>query len=1786
MLDAGMKLSFNSGFYVRLWAVISLVFMGAVVRAQTPATLMDLGATAPKPGPYDISQLSTSGQASGPDGLNYYTDNQVTQGKGEPGQTFTVLGYSPGYVLNSIAIKTGGGTTSGTGTPQGYLLHIYSVSNSMATLLATYAANNFTFSDGDWLQWSGFSLSLSSNAVYAYSFGKASTAIAGWDAIGNASGNPYSGGQIGLMPVAGGTITFGSSHNYDGVFDIGLTSTGSPTVAVLTNNPATGITVTSAMLNGTVFATGSSFPQVTIYYGTSDGGTNPAAWTTNVSLGLQTGPFAVSVSNLMSGIAYYFAASASNSAGTAWATPSQSFTTPVPIPAVVTNLSASNVQGASAILNGQVISIGNQIPTVTLYYGPADGGTNAAAWANNIYLGQQGGNFAVTVTGLSTNTAYYYAVAAKNAAGIVWAQPSSTFTTLPTASLVSVTTYHNDNARDGANTNETLLTTGTVNTNNFGRLITYSVDGFVFAQPLYVANVAIPGLGTHNVVFVATENDSIYAFDADNNTVVNGGLLWHTNLGIAPLSNNHEFGNYPYIDLTPEVGITGTPVIDPVSGTLYVDVLTREVTTKTNYYHRIHALSITNGMEQPYSPVVVTASVPGTGLGGNGTVVTFNAQSQNQRPALTLAGGTLYVAYGSFADADPYHGWVIGFNASNLQQLTNSVFNTTPNSSKGALWMGGDGLCVDAKTNLYFEVANGSFDANTIGGDYGDSFVKLSTSNQLAVADYFTPSNQAAMASSDYDLGSGGPMLLPDSVGSTAHPHLMVGGGKLGIIYLVDRDNMGAYSISADNDVQEFGAGAGSFYCTPGFFNNQLYYQGIRGVMNAYTITNGYIVPTASSSSTTIFYGFGTTPSISANGTNSGIVWVIQTDGSTPSDTGAAVLHAYNATNLAVELYNSSQNIARDNPGGGVKYTVPTVANGKVYVGAQYALSVYGVTTFVATPAISPNGGSYANSVTVTLSDATPGTAIYYTLDGTPPTTNSLLYTGPFSLTNNILVQAIATASGAVNSGVASASFVNTASAGNGVGLLGQYWTNTASGDFTNVLFNVPATLTRTDAVVNFNWSTNGPDPTIGQTNFAAQWTGSVQSQYNETYTFTVVADDGVRLWINGQLLVDNWTAQSSAVTNSGNITLNAQQLYNIQLDYFQGSSNAVAQLLWSSPSTAQAIIPQTQLYPYTNPPPVVVMASPTDGSAYTAVASVTIGANADAAYNPVGTVSFYANGSLLGTLSNSPYAPLYEMTASGLGAGSYTLTAVATDGSGLSSTSAPVNITVNAGSGVSYGLTNTVPVSAFLNMPTTFNGTLPALLSGTGAFSDTPNRIPAGGLIPYAPNTPLWSDGAVKSRYMALPNHGGTLTPDQQISFLPTNSWTFPAGTVFVKNFDLVVDQTNTNTPLRRLETRLLVRDINGAVYGVTYKWRPDNSDADLLSGSLTENILITNATGVSMQMWYYPSPADCLTCHTPAANYVLGVNTRQLNGSLTYPATGVTDNQLRTLNRLGLFNPAFDESAITNFESLSALTNLTASLEERARSYLDANCAQCHRPGGAGITFDARYDTPLSQQNITNFPAAFSLGVDNACIVKADDVWRSVLLSRINTNAPTIKMPPLARSVIDTNAVQVFNDWINSLPGTPALAPPTITPNGGNYFASVGVTLTPSDTNATIYYTLDGSLPTTNSLQYSGAFNLTGNTTVTANAFETNFYNSIAVIAQFLVQPLNFTSEVFLPGQQFQLGFAGVSNDTYVLEASTNLINWTPISTNTASTNFFNLCDPNATNFQNRFYRVLLQQ
>ena len=604
---------------------------------------------------------------------------------------------------------------------------------------------------------------------------------------------------------------------------------------------------------------------------------------------------------------------------------------------------------------------------------------------------------------------------------------------------VNVLTYHNDFARTGQNTNETILTPANVNTNTFGKLFAYPVDGQIYAQPLYVSGLNIPGQGIHNVIFVATMHDSVYAFDADSNSGSNGGVLWQVSLGTSAVMPNNDFGNRygPYHDIRPEVGIIGTPVIDLASGTIYLSAFTHE---GSSYIQRVHALSITTGAERPFSPVVVAATINGTGVGSSGGKLSFDPMNNGlQRPALTLAGGILYVTYSGFADTNPYHGWILGFNAATLQQLTNYIFNTTPNSTvaawganagEGGLWMGGNGPLVDAATNLFFEIGNGPFNADTNGTEYGDSFVKLSTTNGLAVADFFTPHDQSTLAANDTDLGSGGPVLLPDEVGSVVHPHLILGSGKSGTIYLVDRDNMGHYNSTNDNQIVQSVPGAiGASFATAAYFNKTIYYQGNGDRLKAFAITNGALSTTPIHRSGSSIAFPGATPSVSANGTNNAIVWVLDNGAvSSGTPTGPTVLHAYSAYNLTNQLYNSSQAGIRDTASFAVKTSVPTVANGKVYVGGASALTVYGTGTFLATPTIAPAGGYFTNSVNVTLADATPGTTLYFTLDNSTPTPSSTVYIAPFVLTNTAAVKVLAIKANATPSAVASATFINSAS--------------------------------------------------------------------------------------------------------------------------------------------------------------------------------------------------------------------------------------------------------------------------------------------------------------------------------------------------------------------------------------------------------------------------------------------------------------------------------------------------------------------------------------------------------------------------------------------------------------------------------------------------------------------------------------------------------------------------------------------------------------------------------------
>ncbi|HVW68413.1 MAG TPA: chitobiase/beta-hexosaminidase C-terminal domain-containing protein [Steroidobacteraceae bacterium] len=419
------------------------------------------------------------------------------------------------------------------------------------------------------------------------------------------------------------------------------------------------------------------------------------------------------------------------------------------------------------------------------------------------------------------------------------------------------------------------------------------------------------------------------------------------------------------------------------------------------------------------------------------------------------------------------------------------------------------------------------------------------------------------------------------------------------------------------------------------------------------------------------------------------------------------------------------------------------------------------------------------------------------------------------------------------------------------------------------------------------------------------------------------------------------------------------------------------------------------------------------------------------------------------------------------------------------------------------YGLKSRTVPKPYLGMPDTATGRMPALLSQTGVFKDTAHLIPSDGLIPYELQVAFWSDGANKLRWISIPKG--------KIGFSPTGEWTFPAGTVLVKTFELPVDDTNPAVQ-RRLETRLLVRDSKGGVYGVLYKWKPDDSDAELLSSSLTEDIPIKTASGgTRTQTWYYPSRKNCLECHNAHTSGVLGVKTRQMNHEFTYPS-GVTDNELRTWNHLGLFEPSFKDADIAGFAQLAAETDTSRSLEDRARSYLDANCSQCHRPGGTVANFDARYDTPLDKQGLVNGPVLIDERIDHSRVIAPNDIWRSIAYMRVNTNGE-IRMPPLARETIDEKGVALLRQWINSLPGRPVVAPPGISPAGGNFKSPVEVTLNVAEPGADIRYTLDGSTPTASDQHYDKPINITGPTVVRARAFKDGYTRSIASQAVFIV-------------------------------------------------------------------------
>jgi len=508
----------------------------------------------------------------------------------------------------------------------------------------------------------------------------------------------------------------------------------------------------------------------------------------------------------------------------------------------------------------------------------------------------------------------------------------------PTPASIDVTTYHYDTMRTGQNTHETVLTTANVNPAKFGKLGAFIVDGKVDAQPLYLSNVSIPGQGIRNVLYVATEHGSVFAFDADSISGNTTTPLWmiSTQLPGELPSDDRGCGNF-----SPEIGITSTPVTDRGRGAIYVVAASKDASG--NYFYRIHALDLTTGKELFGGPTTITATYPGNGAGSSGGNVVFDPGEYSDRPGLLEINGTIYTTWGSHCDMGAYTSWVMAYSADTVKQT--AVLNLVPNGSDGGIWMSGTAPAADAAGNIYIVNGNGTFDTTLSAsgfpaqGDCGNCFAKVS-SGLLKLLDYFTPSNTVALSNADADLGSGGPLLLPDLVDASGTTrHLIVASGKNNPnIYVLDRDNMGKFNPNADN-IYQLLAGAlssGGEFGKPSYFNNTVYYGAVGDSLKAFPITSGRLATTPSSQSSNQFPYPGTTPTISANGAANGIVWVVE-NGST------AVLHAYDATNLASELYNSNQAANSRDQFAGNKFITPIVANGRVYIGTPNSVAVFGV---------------------------------------------------------------------------------------------------------------------------------------------------------------------------------------------------------------------------------------------------------------------------------------------------------------------------------------------------------------------------------------------------------------------------------------------------------------------------------------------------------------------------------------------------------------------------------------------------------------------------------------------------------------------------------------------------------------------------------------------------------------------------------------------------------------------------------------------------------------------------
>ena len=1315
---------------------------------------------------------------------------------------------------------------------------------------------------------------------------------------------------------------------------------------------------------------------------------------------------------------------------------------------------------------------------------------------------------------------------------------------------VNVTTYHNDIGRTGQNLSETTLNLSNVNANLFGKLFSQPVDGLVYAQPLYLSGVTIGG-ATHNVVYVATEHDSVYAFDADSNGGIDASPLWKASM----LSTAHGAAsgattvssNIVSTDITPEVGITGTPVIDPATGTLYVVSKTMESGTAVQ---RLHALDVTSGAEKFGGPVVITATVAGTGNGSVSGSLTFDSLWENQRPGLLLLNGVVYVGFAAHGDNGPWHGWIIGYNASTLARA--GAYCASPNGTGAGFWMSGDGLAADQLDpvnkpfgRMFVATGNGDYNATTPytnSMDYGDSHLALDLTNgQPTITDEFTTNQQATLNSQDGDVGSGGLIVLPPQSGT--NPHLAVQAGKGGTLYLLNRDNMGGYNTTTDQVLQEqaYTVGNVGVWSTPAYFNGTVYYWGRFDYLKAFPLVNGLLSTTPTKS--TEQYGYpGSTPSISANGTSQGIVWSI--DAENYGNPGPAILQAHSAANVSTTLYSSATNAARDTAGNAVKFTVPTIANGKVYVGASGEIDIYGLlngVTQTAAPVITPGTESYSGTVTVTITDSTPGAAIYYTTDNSSATTSSTLYTGPITVSSTETINAIASATGLLLSAQTSATYTNVSQADAPVFSLptGTY------GAAQNV------TLSDATAGASIYYTTDGSTPTTSSTLYS----GAITVGSTETITAVAVAA-GLS---NSPIISQTYTIQLGATgisypqgfaASTGQIILNGSaQLNDSRLQLTNGLSGENAATWYKTPVNIQTFTndftfqlsnPGANGYTFAiqnGPQTINSMGGNTYQLGYAPIPNSI--AVKFSLYNSTTAVSESATG--LYVNGANPTTPEIDLAGTGIDLHSDDAMAVHMTYDGTTLTMKITDMVTSAVWSTSWTI----------NIPTTIgsNTAYVGFTGSTGALTAS-QKILTWSFISSAPSTtaaatPTFSPAA------------GTYTSAQTVTISDTTSGakiyytidgTTPTSSSTLYSAPIAVSATKTVKAIA-IAGGFSNSAIGSAAYTINLPAATPTFSPAAGTYTSTQSVAISDTT-TGATIYYtidgttpttssavYSAPISVASTKTIKAIAVASGFSTSATASATYTINASTQVATPILSLAGgvyyttqTVSISDSTPGATIYYTWDGTTPTTSSFVYSKPIPIGmvrtikaiAVASGLTTSGVVSATYSLTVATPTLSLASGTYAGAQTLTISST--TPSAYIFYTTNGSTPGASSSSYKAPLTVSASEKINVVGSRTAWLSSpvvsasYTITGGTSTPTFSPAGGTYTTAQSVTISDATSGATIYYTTNGTTPTTSSTVYSGPVTVATSETLKAIAVASGVSSAVGSAA-YTIAPLAAT-------------------------------------------------------------------